>query len=84
MSRRDLGRLVSVMLFAVVLFFAWVGIRTLSPTAAVEASRPSVRIPNIAIGAFEYIADPLGTQSWPSELLVVRDLAGKSLCFASR
>jgi hypothetical protein len=69
------------MLLVSAMVMAWVGIRTLSPSAAAEASRPSVRIPHLSLGAFGYIADPLSSDTWPSELLVIRDRTGKVTVF---
>ena len=50
----------------------YVFLRTMAPSERTEASRPSVRIPNLSPGQFAYVSNPLSTNQWSSEYLFVR------------
>ncbi|MCB1907537.1 MAG: hypothetical protein KDH15_09230 [Rhodocyclaceae bacterium] len=48
----------------------------LGPSARTLAERPRVVIPELANGQFAFVGDPRSNQSFPSELLFVRDPDG--------
>jgi hypothetical protein len=81
MMRIALGRIVAAMYLAIALGVGWLGIRAMAPSEATLANRPSVFVPPLAPGEFNYLTDPLAIPSWPSELLAVRQRDGRLKVF---